>query len=218
MGSLCVMGRFGYDFANHQARITTPSLKEKGNTRTCNLTEAVEAVAAGLHRPYQSRENGADFIVSPRATNEEISMILQIAGCFPMNVTGTAGNYHTGKVMAGLAQAGIPLSYQYEDLLTCDLAIVAGADLLANNHLLGDKVREAVKKNGTRIAVIDPLPASMTRIADVWLNLIPGTDAFLFNGIAGQFIADKLHDTEAEKLEGFTEFAAGLKKSSKTKL
>ena len=214
MGSLCVMGRFGYDFANHQARIASPSLTENGNAKTCDLTEAVKAVAAGLARLIKAGKR-TGFIVSPRATNEEIEMVLQIAGCFPMNVTASAAKYHTGKIMAGLNQAGIPQSYQYEDLLTCDLVIVAGADLLANNHLLGDKVREAVKKNGARIAVIDPLPASLTRIADVWLKPAPGTDAFLFNGIAGRFIADKLHDAEAEKLEGFTEFVAGLKKHGK---
>lgn len=211
MGSLCVMGRFGYDFADHQARIVGPWLKENGNTKTCDLTEAVEAVATGLERLIKAGKR-TGFIVSPRATNEEIEMILQVAGCSPMNVMGSAGQYHTGKVLAGLRQAGISRSYQYEDLLTCDLVIVVGADLLANNHLLGDKVREAVKKNGTRIAVIDPLPASLTRIADVWLKPAPGTDAFLFNGIARQFIADKLYDVEAEKLEGFTEFVAGLKK------
>jgi predicted molibdopterin-dependent oxidoreductase YjgC len=215
MGSLCVMGRFGYDFADHQARITVPSLKENGNAKACGLAEAAEAVAAGLARLIKSGKR-TGFIVSPRATNEEVEMILQIAGSFPMNVVGSTGQYHTGKVLAAFQKAGIPSTYQYGELLTSDLVVVAGADLLANNHVLGDRVREAVKKNGTRVAVIDPLPASLTRIADVWLKPSPGTDAFLFDEMAGRLIADKLHDAEAEKLEGFAEFKSTMEKRGKT--
>lgn len=214
MGSLCVMGRFGYDFVDHKARITTPSIRENGNVRTCELTEAVETVAAGLARLIKSGKR-TGFIVSPRATNEEIEMVLQIAGSFPMNVIGTTGQYHTGKVLAAFQKAGIPPVYRYEELLVSDLVVVAGADLLANNHVFGDKVREAVKKRGTRIAVIDPLPASLTRIADVWLKPLPGTDVFLFNEMAGRLIADRLYDPEAEKMEGFAEYTSGLEKRGK---
>jgi NADH-quinone oxidoreductase subunit G len=208
-GSLCVMGRFGYDFANHPARLTTPMLREGGAARPVELEEAVEAVARGLSKLIKQGKP-AGFIVSPRATNEEISMISQIAGCFPMSRVGTAGYYHTGRTLDALTRMGIPAVCNYEDIVDCDLVIVAGADLLANNHLLANKVREGVKKNGAKVAVIDPSPTALTKIADSWLKVTPGSDAMLFKAVAKRLIDEKKYDADAENIEGFAELAAAL--------
>jgi NADH dehydrogenase/NADH:ubiquinone oxidoreductase subunit G len=146
MGSLCVMGRFGYDFADHKARIAAPSIKEDGNMRTCELTEAWK-LCRRAGAPYQVRETNGFYCFSQgyKRRNRDGSANRR---SFPMNVIGTTGQYHTGKILAALQKAGIPSTYRYEEVFTSDLVVVAGADLLANNHVLGDKVREAVKKRG----------------------------------------------------------------------
>jgi predicted molibdopterin-dependent oxidoreductase YjgC len=208
-GSLCVMGRFGYDFANHQSVLKTASLKENGTVRTSTLEEAVDATAAALTK-LAKEGKGTGFIVSPRATNEEIALLAEIAATLPSAAVATAGFYHTGKVFPALKEAGIPVTYEYDDMLGCDLVVAAGADLLANNHLLGNKVREAVKKSGTKVAVIDPSPAPLIRIADLWLKPALKTDGFLFRALAKQLVAEKQHDPDAEKLAGFAEFSGSL--------
>jgi NADH-quinone oxidoreductase subunit G len=209
-GSLCVMGRFGYDFANHSAILKTPMMRENGgNTVECDLTKAVETVAGTIAK-MNKQGKGMGFIISPRATNEEMTMLLQIASCFPMSIVGTPGGYHTGKVMNALHQAGIPYGYNYGDLLKADLIITAGAGLLANNHLLGDKVREAVKINGAKVVVIDPSPTGITRIADVWLKPLPGSDALLFQGLAKTVAGGKAAAAGRETLEGFAEYSAEI--------
>ncbi len=88
----------------------------------------------------------------------------------------------------------------------CDLIIVAGADLLINNHLLANKVRETVKTKGARVIVVDPLPAALARIADAHLQVTPGQDALLFNALSRRLIEEGAHAKEAEGLEGFAEF------------
>jgi predicted molibdopterin-dependent oxidoreductase YjgC len=208
-GSLCVMGRFGYDFANHESVLKTPALKEGGTMRPATLEEAVDATAAALAK-LGKEGKGTGFIVSPRATNEEIALLSQIAATLPSATMATTGFSHTGKALPALEEAGIPLVYDYDEMLGCDLVITAGADLLANNHLLGNKVREAVKKGGAKVAVIDPSPAPLTRIADVWLKVAPKTDGFLFKSLAGKLIADKKHDPDVEKLTGFAEYSGSL--------
>lgn len=213
-GSLCVMGRFGYDFSNHDGRIKVPSIKEKGNSRECSMGEAVEAVASAFEK-LDKEGKGIGFVVSPRATNEEAYMISQIAGRFSKGTTGTAGCYHTGKVLDAFGRMGLSYPYNYDDLKKCDLIVVAGADLLANNHLFADKVREAVKLSGARVAVVDPSPTALTRTADVWLKVTPGEDASLLNGIASQLIADGKHDPDAQILQGFADYASGLGASGK---
>jgi anaerobic selenocysteine-containing dehydrogenase len=98
----------------------------------------------------------------------------------------------------------------YDRLSGCELIIVAGADLLVNNHLLANKVRETVKTKSARVIVIDPLPASLTRIADAHLQPAPGQDASLFNALSRRLLEDGGYGKEAEKLKGFSEFKSAL--------
>jgi predicted molibdopterin-dependent oxidoreductase YjgC len=205
-GSLCVLGRFGYDFVNHESKIERPALKSGPTT----LSEAVTFTHDRLRR-LDGEGKGVGFIVSPRATNEEILLVKEIAGRFKNASMSTSGYYHTGKVRNAFNRMGISPNYNYEKLLEADLILVAGANLLSNNHVLGDRVREAVKLRGAKIVVIDPSPTALTAIADLHVKVKPGRDAFLFNGVSRRLIEDGKHPTKNEALEGFVSFFSALK-------
>jgi predicted molibdopterin-dependent oxidoreductase YjgC len=71
-GSLCVKGRFGFDFIHSSDRLKTPLIKEKGTFREASWDEALELVARKLGAI--KAEHGADaigFLSSARITNEE---------------------------------------------------------------------------------------------------------------------------------------------------
>ncbi|MBI4633599.1 MAG: (2Fe-2S)-binding protein [Deltaproteobacteria bacterium] len=208
--SLCVRGRFGYDFANSETILRTPRLLVGNNQRSCDLRDAVTFTAEHLKK-LRAAEKEMGCIVSPRSTNEEIYLVSQIAKLLGNCPVGSSAYYHTGKVLDAMGQTGLPRTFNYGTLAECDLVIAAGAGLLANNHLLANKAREAVKNIGAKIIVIDPLPTPLTRIADAWLQIEPGTDACLFNSISGRLIAEGKHAREAEELEGFPDYAASLK-------
>jgi predicted molibdopterin-dependent oxidoreductase YjgC len=71
-GSLCVKGRFGYDFINSSERLTDPLIRENGSFRKATWDEALSLVAGRLG---EIKENhGPDSIgvlTSARITNEE---------------------------------------------------------------------------------------------------------------------------------------------------
>ena len=71
-GSLCVKGRFGYDFINHPDRLKTPLIKENGEFKEASWDEALDLVA---RRFSEIKENqGPDalaFFTSARCSNEE---------------------------------------------------------------------------------------------------------------------------------------------------
>ena len=205
-GSLCVLGRFGYDFVNNAAKITEPAVKSGPIT----LSKAVEFAYDRLHR-LNTEGKGVGFIVSPRATNEEVFLIKEIAGRLSNSSVSTSGYYHTGQVRHMCNSMGIPLVYDYEKLRDADLILIAGANLLSNNHVLGDRVREAVKLGGARIIVVDPSPTALTPIADLHVRVRPGSDAFLFNGISRRLIEDGKHPAGNENLDGFASFFSALK-------
>ena len=71
-GSLCVKGRFGYDFVNSPERLTDPLIKENGEFRKSTWGEALDYVAGKLKGIMD--EHGSDsigFLTSARVTNEE---------------------------------------------------------------------------------------------------------------------------------------------------
>ncbi|GBC62195.1 formate dehydrogenase subunit alpha [Desulfonema ishimotonii] len=71
-GSLCVKGRFGFDFIGSEERLTTPLIKENGEFREASWNEALNLVAEKLGTI--KKEHGADSIgvlTSARVTNED---------------------------------------------------------------------------------------------------------------------------------------------------
>ena len=71
-GSLCVKGRFGFDFVHSPERLTTPLIKENGQHREATWEEALDLVAEKLGNIKD--QHGSDSIgvlTSARVTNEE---------------------------------------------------------------------------------------------------------------------------------------------------
>lgn len=211
--SLCVRGRFGYDFVNNEARIKEPYLNKDGAKVYITAEEALQLTADNLKRLSKDGK-GIGFVVSPRATNEEIFMIARIASLLNNSRIASSAHYHTSKVVHAFKRMGISPVYDYEKIKTCQTIIVAGADLLINNHLLANKVREAVKLNGTRIVVVDPLGSSLARIADAHLKVTPGRDAEVFNALSRKLLDEGKYSKEAEGFTGFSAWKESLSKSS----
>jgi predicted molibdopterin-dependent oxidoreductase YjgC len=206
--SLCVRGRFGYDFHNHPSRLTKPCLTAGGVRKTVEWESAVQKAADRL-QSLDAEGKRLGFLVSSRVTNEELYLLSQIAGLFKGAGVASPAFYHTGKAATAFEKMGIGFDGG-QGLSDCDLIIVAGADLLVNNHLQANKVRETVIHKGARVIVIDPLPASLARIADAHLQPVPGQDALVFNALSMRLLKDGRHAKEAEKLGGFAGFKKAL--------
>jgi len=67
-GSLCVKGRYGFDFVNHPDRLTSPLIKRDGEFEEATWDEALELIAGEF-----SQRKGEQFasLASAKCTNEE---------------------------------------------------------------------------------------------------------------------------------------------------
>ena len=214
-GSLCVMGRFGYDFVNHDARIKRPLARTSEGTGEVSPSDAV-AIAEKALRSLDTEGKGVGFLISARASNEEIYLIKELAGKFKNAALATPAFYHTGKVLDLYKLMGLSYAYEYDRLLSCDVILVAGANLLSNNHVLGNKVREAVKLNGAKVVLLDPSSTPLSRIAQSHLRAIPGQDARLLNAISARITDENACSPEAKDVEGFVHFSRILESFNQT--
>ena len=71
-GSLCVKGRFAFDFINSDQRLTVPLIKENGKHREATWEEALDLVAGRLGEIRDTHGGDAiGLLTSARVTNEE---------------------------------------------------------------------------------------------------------------------------------------------------
>jgi len=206
-GHLCVKGRMAFDFVNHPDRLTAPLIRtddpaqESGKYpgfREATWDEALAYVADRLKSI--KAESGPDSVASfssARSTNEENFLIQK----FMRAVIGTNNVDNCARVChapsaTGLAASlgGSAASNSLEEIEQTDCLIVVGANVTEAHPVLGMKVKRAVLKYGVKLIVIDPPKIWLTQIADLHVQLKPGTNIALLNGLAHVILRDGLQD------------------------
>lgn len=207
-GSLCVRGRFGYDFVNGEERIRGPYLRIYDEKRPLSLEEAGEYVISRLKTIALKGPIG--FLVSPRVTNEEVYLLSELGRAFPKSLFSSSAYLYMSTLIRAFEESGLPLRYSYEEIRDLDLIMIFGCELLTDNHMLATKVREAVRQRGSRVVVVDPAPVPLARIADLWMRIEPGTDHMLVARMVKEVLDGGLYEKEVEGLEYFEGLRKGL--------
>jgi predicted molibdopterin-dependent oxidoreductase YjgC len=228
-GRLCVKGRFGTDFVHHPSRLTAPLIRRAaqapgartaasspGEWREASWDEALDTVADRL-LDLRARY-GPDSITanaSAKATNEDSYLLQKYlrAVIGTNNVDHCARLCHAGSV-AGLQLAigSSAMSNAIAEMADLECFIVIGSNTPETHPVIATFLKQAVRKHGARLIVVDPRQTEMTHFAELWLRQKPGTDTALFNAMAHVVVAEKLYDEAfvAARTEGFEEYVAGL--------
>mgnify|MGYP002756969420 CR=1 FL=1 len=98
-----------------------------------------------------------------------------------------------------------------------DVLFIIGSNATEAHPIIGNKMKRAVKYNGTKLIVIDPRRTELAAMADVWLPLNSGSDVALINGLMKIIIDEDIVDHEyiEERVEGFDELKKVVSKYDK---
>ena len=90
-----------------------------------------------------------------------------------------------------------------------DCIFVIGSNTMEAHPLIGSRIMQ-VKENGGALIVVDPRRTLLADFADVHLQIKPGTDIALLNGIMNLIISSGLADMDfiTSRTEGFDELKA----------
>ena len=94
------------------------------------------------------------------------------------------------------------------EIKEADVIFVTGSNTTENHPVMGMYIRQA-KKAGKKLIVADPVRIPLAEIADVYLQINPGTSVALSNGMIHVIFAEGLEDKEY--IEKHTEGAAELR-------
>jgi len=82
-----------------------------------------------------------------------------------------------------------------DEFLGCDVILIIGSNTTENHPVIGAKIRQAVRK-GTKLVVVDPRKIDLASNSEVFLQIKPGTNVALLNGMMHVILKENLHNKE----------------------
>jgi ferredoxin-nitrate reductase len=204
-GRLCSKGLNLLHTVNDRSdRLIYPELREARHLprRQATWDEALDRVASVLHSTIE--KHGPDSVglyVSGQCLTEEYYLANKIAkGFLGTNNIDTNSRLCMSSAVAGyrlaLGEDSVPCSY--EDLDQADLFFVAGANPAYCHPVIfrrfEDRLHGAAKS--ARMIVVDPRRTQTATMADLHLQIQPGTDITLFHALARRLIEIEALDEE----------------------
>lgn len=208
LGMLCVKGRFGYSFVNHEDRLTMPLVRKNGVLTETGWDEALESVADNLAK---YRGDAFATLCSAKATNEDGYIQQKFARLVMQSnhIDHCTRLCHSPSVEAMLAALGSgATSNSYQDYEDAGCLVIIGSDANANHPVAASRMRRAVNERGAKLIVINPRRIEMCDFAELWLRPRPGTDVALLNAMAKVILDEDLADWDFVngRTEGFEEW------------
>ena len=80
-----------------------------------------------------------------------------------------------------------------EEVKDADVLFITGSNTTENHPVIGAKVKQALR-GGTKLIVADPREIELSRYADVYLQIKPGTNVALINGLMNVILNEGLED------------------------
>ncbi len=98
------------------------------------------------------------------------------------------------------------------EVLDSDLVFVIGSNTTETHPVIGAHIRQAIRRNGTKLIVADPRRIDIAEEADLYLAIAPGTNIALLNAMMKVIVDEDLFDKAfvAERTENFDAFLETL--------
>ena len=191
-GHLCVKGTNLASTTSHAGRLYHPLV----NGQRVSWSAAIDTVARRFQYVIdQHGPHAVAFYLSGQLLTEDYYVANKLMKGFlgSANVDTNSRLCMSSAVAAHKRAFGedvVPCSYA--DLEQCNLIILCGSNAAWTHPIVYQRIAAARSRYGTRVVVIDPRRTSTCDIADQHLQLRPGSDTALFNGLL-TYLAENKH-------------------------
>lgn len=204
-GKICGRGRMLENRANSEDRLLYPLKKIEGRFQQISWEQALGEIAEKLAY-YKDNFGTISVLHSHDYSNSGLlsnldSRFFNLYG----GVTELTGSICWGSgIEAQNWDFGDAYSHAPEDLENSKHVVIWGRNVARTNMHLFQNL-QAVKKNGTKIYVIDPIYNATAKLANEYISIKPGFDGLLAAGIMKELLRMELQDVEflANQTVGF---------------
>jgi NADH-quinone oxidoreductase subunit G len=183
---LCIKGRYAFDFAHHEDRLTQPLIRKNGRLTPSTWEEAFELVGK---RFAEVREKDGGHAIgvfgSSRITNEEAYLLQKFARV--VLKTNNIDHHRTADYPAlAAALAGKPeATASMRDVFNAPATLLIGNDPTEQHPLLAWQIRNNVRLHRSRLHVINSQPIKLRRQAASFVQIPAGSEGKVAAFLAG---------------------------------
>ncbi|HEX8708732.1 MAG TPA: molybdopterin-dependent oxidoreductase [Pyrinomonadaceae bacterium] len=173
---LCIKGRFGHPFVNHEERLRTPMIRYKKGGKLIPATwdEALGHVAKRLDEAANAHGASAIGVVgSPRLTNEALYSLYK----FATEVVGTENYTATDafSLVPFFENLGGQLA-THRDIRYAKTILLIGGEPEELQPLTGRQIRQAVRNGGAKLVIVNSTPIRLRQMASQFVHIRPGSE------------------------------------------
>ena len=172
---LCIKGRYAFDFANHEDRLTQPLIRKNGRLTPAPWEEAFELIGKKFAE-VRDRDGGEAIgvIGSNRTTNEENYLLQKFARV--VLKTNNIDHHRTADFPAFTASlTGKPhATGSMRDVANSPAILLIGNNPTDQHPLLAWQIRNNVRLHGSRLYVINSQPIKLRRQAAQFMQIPRG--------------------------------------------
>ncbi|WP_457743077.1 formate dehydrogenase subunit alpha [Thermococcus sp.] len=214
-GSLCPKGNAVLDLLSKERLRKPLKAKEEGKFVEISWNEAIREVAERLREIAKDDPNQLMFFGSAKTFNEPNYLVQKLARMLGTNNVDHCARLCHSSTVAGLKAvfgAGA-MTNTYKDIEMADVIIIWGHNY-AETHPVGFRYVIKAKERGAKVIVVDPRFTKTAWFSDLFLQLYPGTDIALANGMMHVIIKHGLYDREfiEKRTVGFSELKKTVEK------
>ncbi len=169
---LCIKGRYAFDFANHEERLTQPLIRKNGKLTPATWEEAFELVGKKFAE-VRDKDGGAAIgvIGSTRTTNEEAYLLSKFART--VLKTNNVDHHRTADFPAlAAALKGKPdATASMAEVFTAPAILLIGNDPTEQHPLLAWQIRNNVRLHRAKLYVVNSRPIKLRRQATVFAQV-----------------------------------------------
>ncbi len=210
-GQMCIKGFTAGDLIDHPARLTAPKLRARdGRMVPASWDAALDFVAERLLRLRAAHGPAALAAFGSGALTNEKAYLL---GKFVRVALGSPNIDYNGRYCMASAAAGQNkafgvdrgLPFPIEDIARTKVLLLWGGNCALTMPPLMQWIAE--QQSGGKLIVVDPRRTETARLADLHLQLTPGSDLALACGLLHLAIDERLCDLDyiASRTQGFDE-------------
>jgi formate dehydrogenase alpha subunit len=206
-GKNCIKGKNAFHFLYADGRLTKPLVRENGSFKEASWERALGLIADKL----KTTDPGSiGFINSGKLTNEDLYVMQKFVRCIMKtnNIDNCSRFCHSTTVPALLSTVGSGVMSTSEiSVEISDCIFIAGTNIEDTYPMIARRVLRA-KDRGAKIVVMDPRNTVTARtLAELHLQLNPGTDTALINAMMKIILDEGLEDDEfiEKRIKGLEE-------------
>jgi len=183
---LCIKGRYAFDFANHEERLTEPLIRKNG-TLTPSTWEEAFALIGKKFADVRDRDGGQAIgvIGSTRTTNEESYLLSKFARA--VLKTNNIDHHRTADfpALAAALRAKPNATATMVDLFTAPAILLIGNDPTERHPLLAWQIRNNVRLHRARLYVINSQPIKLRRQSTGFFEIPSGAEGQVVEFLSG---------------------------------